>query len=94
MSTLRPTRIGDVPLGLSPHHREFLRSLKDAIEILIGAVAKQGDISDNPSSQAVIFGDLVPSDPGSDSSIVFVEGVEEQAMMWALILGDDVGMVA
>jgi len=58
MSTLRPKRIGDVPLGLNNHHREFLHSLKDNIEILTGAVMSQDDTDDPPGSQAVTFDDL------------------------------------
>lgn len=55
--TFVPKRLGDVPLGLSSHHREFLRRLKDAVEILMGAISAQDDTNDNPNSKAVTFGD-------------------------------------
>lgn len=58
MSPFLPKRLGDVPTGLSVHHREWLQRLKDAVEILMGAVAAQGDTDDNPGSKAVTFDDL------------------------------------
>jgi hypothetical protein len=59
MGTLRPKQLGDVPLGLSEHQREFLRKVKENIEILTGAIQGQLDASVvNPVSQAVVFDDL------------------------------------
>jgi hypothetical protein len=56
--TLIPKTLGDIPVGLPEHHRKFLRSIKDALEILMGRVVAQSDVADNPGSQAVIFDDL------------------------------------
>lgn len=58
MSSFLPKRLGDVPTGLPFHHREFLRRLKDAVEILMGAISSQVSTADNPESKAVTFGDL------------------------------------
>jgi hypothetical protein len=58
LSTLSPKRIGDIPVGLTEHHREFLRRMKDAIEILIGAVSSSRETADTPGSKAVTHDDL------------------------------------
>lgn len=58
MNLFIPKRLGDVPTGLSVHHREWLQRLKDVVEILIGAVVPQSDTDDNPGSKAVTFDDL------------------------------------
>jgi hypothetical protein len=76
LATFRPQQIGDVPVGLAPYHREFLRKLKDAIGILWGDVQSQFD-SEQPGSQAVTFDDL--EDYATKSY------AEEQALLWSLI---------
>jgi hypothetical protein len=57
MTTFSHEKLGDIPLGLFPHHREFMRRLKDAINALIVEVISQSTIvtaltfvSDVPSS--------------------------------------------
>jgi len=64
---LKPERFGAVPTGLQPYHGEFLRKIKDALEILIGAKRSQSDTATIPRSQAVTFADL---DDGAEVSAV------------------------
>jgi len=49
---------GDVPGGLPAYHRNFLRKLRDAVEILAGNRHSQTDTTDPPRSQAVTFGTI------------------------------------
>lgn len=71
MRTFRPKGIGDIPVGLSPHLREYLRKIKDAIEILTGDLKNVLESSDvTPGSQAVTFDDLVDIDLGETNSVI------------------------
>lgn len=58
MPPLRPRRLGPVPKGLDPYHRDFLQNVKDAIDILVGAVKSQKDSNTVPESQVVIQAEL------------------------------------
>jgi hypothetical protein len=64
---LKPQRFGNVPDGLPVYHREFLRKMRDALEILMGAKRSQTDAATTPRSQAVTFADL---DDGAEVSAV------------------------
>lgn len=66
MPQLRPEKFGDVPAGLSPYHNEFLRKLKDAVEILIGRQRSQLETAATPGSQVVTFDDLADQTTGND----------------------------
>ncbi len=55
---LSPEQLGDLPQGLPPYHREFLRKIKDAIEIFTGVRRAQSDTGNPPESQVVTFADL------------------------------------
>ena len=55
---LRPEKFGEVPKGLPPGHADFLRRLRDAVEILVGLQRSQADQEETPESQAVTFADL------------------------------------
>jgi thiamine phosphate synthase YjbQ (UPF0047 family) len=69
LTTLRSQGIGDVPVGLNPQLREYLRKLKDAIEILTGSLQNQLESSNiTPGSQAVTFDDLSSGASVSDET--------------------------
>lgn len=63
---IRQTGLGDVPKGLTPHHTDFLRKVRDSIDILYGK--KQAsivlrtptatEIISRPGTQAVTLEDL------------------------------------
>jgi len=65
---LQPESFGDPPRGLSTYHQNFLRKLKDSIEIMMGRQISQkqalgtltaAEIVAKPRSQVVTIGDLV-----------------------------------
>jgi len=67
---LRPEKFGDVPRGLTPHHAEFLRKLRDAVEILVGAQRSKMDTGAIPGSQAVTFDDLASQTSDTDAELM------------------------
>ena len=76
MPQLRPQRFGSVPDGLPSYHREFLRKLKDAVEILIGAKSSQLDAVVPPRSQAVTFSDLAEVPSHADNAAALLAGLK------------------
>jgi hypothetical protein len=70
---LRPEKFGEVPRNLTPALAEFLRKLRDAVEILVGLQRSQSDTVATPRSQAVTFADLEDlnlNSPSLDSEII------------------------
>jgi hypothetical protein len=83
--TLRPKRFGDVPLGLRKYHRDFLEGIKEALEILMGAVSSPG--ATPPGSQAVTFDDLKEGGLAYDDEDIDITN-ESDVINWVLALSD------
>jgi len=69
---LKAERFGDVPAGLPRYHTDFLRKLRDAVEIITGARRSQNDTTEPPRSQAITLEDLrtVPSYANNAAALV------------------------
>ena len=63
---IRQTGLGDVPRGLQPYHAEFLRKVRDSIDILNGKKQASAElrspsafeIISRPGTQAITLEDL------------------------------------
>lgn len=94
MPQLRPERFGPVPQGLDRYHQEFLRKIKDAVQILMGAIVSQKDTATDPESQAVTFGDLTDlmgSLDNDESDSWLIAAMDNQTAGDAAARVDDMG---